>query len=191
MTLADQITQDAGRTVRRSPPPGGRLHLDRIPSPMGTLLLVHDGDGCVRALDFDDYGPRMRRLLERHYGPIETCDAPVPAPVRAALDAYFLRDFSLLDTIPVAASGSEFQHRVWTALLRIGPGETWSYGRLAATIGAPAASRAVGLANGANPIAVIVPCHRVIGANGTLTGYGGGLDRKRWLLQHEETNLFS
>ncbi|QAY78216.1 methylated-DNA--[protein]-cysteine S-methyltransferase [Sphingosinicella sp. BN140058] len=179
------------RAVLRTVPPGGLLFLDRISSPMGLLLLVHDAAGCVRALDFDDYGPRMRRLLERHYGAVESREAPVPAAIRAALDAYFARDFAALDNIPVAASGSEFQHRVWSALLRIGPGETWSYGRLAAAIGAPAASRAVGLANGANPIAVIVPCHRVIGANGTLTGYGGGLDRKRWLLQHEETNLFS
>jgi methylated-DNA-[protein]-cysteine S-methyltransferase len=179
-----------GRVVTRSLPADGRLFLDRVDSPLGLVLLVHDSHGLVRALDFDDYGPRMRRLLERHYGPVETADAPAPAAVRAALAAYFRRDFTALDDVPVAAAGSDFQHRVWSALTRIPAGETWSYGRLAREIGAPGSSRAVGLANGANPIALILPCHRVIGANGSLTGYGGGLERKRWLLDHEARTLF-
>jgi methylated-DNA-[protein]-cysteine S-methyltransferase len=87
--------------------------------------------------------------------------------------------------LPVATNGTDFQCVVWGALRQLAPGETISYGRLAARIGRPTAMRAVGLAIGANPIAVVVPCHRVIGANGTLTGYGGGLERKRWLLAHE------
>ncbi|MGP8207671.1 MAG: methylated-DNA--[protein]-cysteine S-methyltransferase [Acidimicrobiales bacterium] len=100
------------------------------------------------------------------------------------LEAYFageLRDFE----VPLRAEGTEFQRRVWDGLRQIPFGETWSYGRLAEHVGNVQACRAVGLANGRNPIAVIVPCHRVIGANGTLTGYGGGLDRKAWLLDHE------
>jgi len=180
-----------GRSVVRSQPAGGALFLDRMASPMGTLLLVHDLEGWVRALDFEDYGPRMERLLARHYGAVTISEAPARAETRSALDAYFDRQFDALDRIPVAACGSEFQHKVWSALLRIGAGETWSYGRLAAAIGTPTGSRAVGLANGANPIAIIVPCHRVIGANGSLTGYGGGIERKSWLLRHEEHTLFS
>ena len=103
---------------------------------------------------------------------------------RAQLQAYFageLRDFEL----PLAAEGTPFQQRVWRALCDIPYGETISYGELARRIGQPTASRAVGLANGQNPISIVVPCHRVIGANGSLTGYGGGLARKRWLLAHE------
>jgi methylated-DNA-[protein]-cysteine S-methyltransferase len=103
---------------------------------------------------------------------------------RAQLQAYFageLRGFEL----PLAAEGTPFQQRVWRALCDIPYGETISYGELARRIGQPAAARAVGLANGQNPIAIVVPCHRVIGANGSLTGYGGGLERKRWLLAHE------
>jgi methylated-DNA-[protein]-cysteine S-methyltransferase len=102
----------------------------------------------------------------------------------AQLAEYFAgarRTFNL----PLALRGTPFQERVWKMLTEIGFGETWSYGELAKRIGNPQASRAVGLANGANPISIIVPCHRVIGANGTLTGYGGGLERKRWLLSHE------
>jgi methylated-DNA-[protein]-cysteine S-methyltransferase len=168
------------------------LFLDRLESPMGTILLVHDADGVVRTLDFHDYGPRMQKLLERHYGPVETRQAPAPTPVRNAVTAYFGREYAALEEIPIATHGSDFQHRVWSALTAIPAGETWSYGRLARAIGAmPGASRAVGLANGANPIAIIVPCHRVIGANGSLTGYGGGLERKAWLLRHEERTLFS
>jgi methylated-DNA-[protein]-cysteine S-methyltransferase len=94
-------------------------------------------------------------------------------------------DIASLDGIPTESDGTPFQREVWAALRQIPAGETWSYGRLAAHIGRPAAVRAVGLANGANPIGVVVPCHRVIGASGGLTGYAGGLERKRWLLAHE------
>ena len=101
------------------------------------------------------------------------------------LDEYFAGHLAVLDEIPVELNGTSFQQRVWNALRAIRAGTTSSYGSLARTIGAPSAVRAVGAANGANPVALIVPCHRVIGSNGSLTGYGGGLDRKRWLLQHE------
>ena len=108
-----------------------------------------------------------------------------PEGVRAAVEAYFTGDVRALDAVPVKTAGTDFQKAVWAALRAIPAGETRSYGQLAAAIGSPKAVRAAGLANGQNPVAVIVPCHRVIGANGTLTGYAGGLERKRWLLAHE------
>lgn len=172
-----------------TPKPPERFGLDRIASPVGEVLLVFDAEGRVRALDFEDYEPRMRRLLARAYGGAETADGRAPAPIRAALDAYFAGEFKALQAIPRATAGTAFQERVWAALHEIPCGETWSYARLAAHIGAPRAVRAVGLANGANPVAVVTPCHRVIGANGSLTGYGGGLARKRWLLEHEGAAL--
>lgn len=159
--------------------------LDRIASPVGEVLLVVDGEGAVRALDFADYEARMLRLLQRHYGPVALTPGRAPEAVRAALDAYFGGDARALDGLAVKTGGTEFQRTVWAALRAIPAGETRSYGQLAAAIGKPAAVRAVGLANGANPVGVIVPCHRVVGANGTLTGYAGGLERKRWLLAHE------
>lgn len=159
--------------------------LDRIASPVGEVLLVVDDAGAVRALDFVDYEARMLRLLQRHYGPVALTPGRAPEGVRAALDAYFGGDARALDGLAVKTGGTEFQRTVWAALRAIPAGETRSYGQLAAAIGKPAAVRAVGLANGANPVGVIVPCHRVVGANGTLTGYAGGLERKRWLLAHE------
>ena len=162
-----------------------RLFLDRLPSPLGVILLVHDDAGAVRALDFDDFDSRMRRLLRLHYGEVELKDAAGPKGVSAALDAYFGGALDALGTVRTHTAGTPFQCAVWAALRTIAPGETISYGALAARIGRPRAVRAAGLANRANPIAIIVPCHRVIGANGALTGYGGGLPRKRWLLEHE------
>ncbi len=159
--------------------------LDRIASPVGEVLLVVDDEGAVRALDFADYEARMLRLLQRHYGPVTLTPGRAPEAVRAALDAYFGGDARALDGLIVKTGGTAFQRAVWAALRTIPAGETRSYGQLAAAIGKPAAVRAVGLANGANPVGVIVPCHRVVGANGTLTGYAGGLERKRWLLAHE------
>ena len=105
--------------------------------------------------------------------------------VHAALEAYFDGDLSAFDGLRLKTSGTEFQHRVWTALRTIPVGTTVSYATIAERIGNPKAMRAVGLANGANPIAIIVPCHRVIATNGNLTGFGGGLDNKLWLLRHE------
>jgi methylated-DNA-[protein]-cysteine S-methyltransferase len=159
--------------------------LDRLPSPVGEILLVTDDEGSVRAFDFTDYEARMRKLLARHYGEVVLTEGQAPGTVRAAISAYFSGDARALDAVPVKTGGTDFQRSVWAALRTIPAGETWSYGRLASAIGKPAAVRAVGLANGANPVGVIVPCHRVVGANGTLTGYAGGLERKRWLLTHE------
>jgi O-6-methylguanine DNA methyltransferase len=153
------------------------------------MLLVSDGDGALRALDFDDCEARLHRLLRLHYGRFELATGPLPDAITKPLAAYFAGDFVAIKAIPVATGGSVFQRRVWDALRRLPPGSTVSYGALAASLGQPRASRAVGLANGANPVAIVVPCHRVIGGNGALTGYGGGLSRKRWLLKHEGVRL--
>lgn len=162
-----------------------RLQLDHYESPLGTILLAIDDDGALRALDFVDYESRMRRLLRDHYGEYELRAGSAPSSVTQALDAYFDGNLDALDKIRVETNGTPFQRQVWQALRTISAGATRSYGQLATLIGRPAASRAVGAANGANPVAIIVPCHRVIGAGGSLTGYGGGLPRKRWLLDHE------
>jgi len=164
------------------------LTIDRIPSPVGDLLTVTDAEGRLRALDFEDYEARLERLLRRHYGDDLAMPSAgrAPAVVCDALDAYFAGQLEALDGLAVETGGSEFQRRVWRALRDIPAATTTSYGALAATLGQPSASRAVGLANGSNPICLVVPCHRVIGADGSLTGYGGGLERKRWLLAHEQ-----
>ncbi|MEJ1976203.1 MAG: methylated-DNA--[protein]-cysteine S-methyltransferase [Acetobacteraceae bacterium] len=160
------------------------FQLARLPSPIGEVLLVFDGE-IVRALDFHDYEARMHQLLRLHYGAYSLTPAEPPAAVAQAIQAYFAGDLTALDRIAVQTGGTDFQRLVWAALRRIPAGATTSYGRLAAQIGRPGASRAVGLANGANPVSIVVPCHRVIGANASLTGYGGGLGRKAWLLAHE------
>jgi len=162
-----------------------RLQLDRLASPIGAIFLVSDERGALRALDFDEYEARMARLLRLHYGAVELAHGAAPEATKRALDAYFAGDVGALASLQTATGGSLFQRGVWAALRTIPAGATTTYGELAAKLGRPDASRAVGLANGANPIAVVVPCHRVIGANGDLTGYGGGLPRKRWLLDHE------
>lgn len=161
------------------------LTLDRLATPVGEVLLVTDGQGTVRALDFADYEDRMMRLLARHAPGATLGEGRAPETVRRAVEAYFGGDLRALDGVAVKTGGTDFQRTVWKALRAIPAGETRTYGQLAAAIGSPKAVRAAGLANGQNPVAVIVPCHRVIGANGTLTGYAGGLERKRWLLQHE------
>lgn len=161
-----------------------RLNLDRIPSPVGTLLLVTDAT-AVRALDFADYEARLHRLLRAHYGAVDLGDGRERLGVRERLAAYFGGDFAAFEGLPLATNGSPFQQAVWAALCAIPPGTTATYGALARGLGLPSGARAVGLANGSNPISVIVPCHRVIGADGTLTGYAGGLHRKHWLLRHE------
>jgi O-6-methylguanine DNA methyltransferase len=145
---------------------------------------MSDGE-AVRALDFADYEARMHRLLRLHYGSYELMPGEGAGDPGQSLEAYFAGDLTALDRVPVRTAGTEFQRSVWAALRLIPPGTTTSYGRLAATIGKAKASRAVGLANGSNPVAIAVPCHRVIGADASLTGYGGGLDRKRWLIDHE------
>jgi methylated-DNA-[protein]-cysteine S-methyltransferase len=151
-----------------------------VASPIGPLLLVRDEVGLAGL-----YLPDGRRPVT--VAPEWERDDAAFDDVRTQLEEYFAGERRAFD-LPLHPIGTAFQHRVWTALLNIPFGETTSYGKTAAEIGAPTASRAVGLANGQNPIPIIVPCHRVIGANGSLTGYGGGLDAKRWLLAHEATH---
>jgi methylated-DNA-[protein]-cysteine S-methyltransferase len=159
--------------------------MDRLETPIGVALLVTDAEGVLRALDWEDYEPRMKGLLRLHYGAVALRDARAPKDTRAALSGYFKGDLDRLNTIEWRVAGTPFQHKVWSALAKIPVGTTMSYGALAAKLDAPRAMRAVGHANGSNPISVVVPCHRLIGANGSLVKYGGGLERKRWLLEHE------
>jgi methylated-DNA-[protein]-cysteine S-methyltransferase len=161
------------------------LILDLIPAPIGAFLIAVDPDGTLRGVDFWADEPRLRTLLRRQYGEVGVETGQAPAPIRRAFEDYFAGDIRALERVPVATVGTEFQRKVWAALQRIPAGQTRSYGQLAAEIGEPDAARAVGLANGQNPIAIVIPCHRVIGADGSLTGFGGGLPRKRWLLTHE------
>lgn len=161
------------------------LRLERIASPLGEILVVRDGDDCLRALDFADFADRMHRLLRRQVGPVALTERPVSGPLRDAVEAWFAGETAALERWPVRLGGTAFQRLAWQALQAIPAGSTATYAMQAARIGRPTAARAVGMANGANPVAIRVPCHRVIGANGALTGYGGGLWRKEWLLAHE------
>ena len=161
------------------------FNLDRLPTPIGTALLVTDADGLLRALDWEDYEPRMRQLLRLHYGAVELKNVRAPRELRAALTGYFKGDFDRLAAIQWRVAGTPFQQKVWNALPKIPAGTTMTYGALATRLGSPNAMRAVGHANGSNPISVVIPCHRLIAANGALIKYGSGLERKRWLLAHE------
>jgi methylated-DNA-[protein]-cysteine S-methyltransferase len=171
-----------------------RVHLfiDHSPTPIGAMRIVADTEGNLRVAYFAEDDEDVRRHLQRHYGKdgfiLEAKENPYG--FIEAITRYFAGDLDAIDSIPVKAIGTRFQQNVWHALRAIPCGTTTSYGKLAEHIGRPSAVRAVGLANGSNPIAVVVPCHRVIGSNGSLTGYGGGLNRKRWLLDHEARLLF-
>jgi methylated-DNA-[protein]-cysteine S-methyltransferase len=159
------------------------LQVATFPSPIGPLGLAAEG-GVLVAVTFDGLR-RLRAWASRALGQCEWVDVDDPAGVSAPLRRFFAGDLDALSSIPVRLHGTEFQRRTWETLRRIPSGKTWSYRRLAQELGDPRATRAVGAANGQNPVPVIIPCHRVIGSDGSLTGFGGGLDRKRWLLQHE------
>lgn len=162
------------------------LTLSSAETPIGTMLLVADAEAQLRAADWSDYEPRMHRLLQLHYGAAyRLTTADLPEVLMHAIESYFAGDLAALDCLSVRTAGTPFQREVWAALRQIKHGTTLSYGLLAARIGKPSAFRAVGLANGSNPVGLVVPCHRVVGAKGALTGYAGGLERKRWLLEHE------
>ena len=148
---------------------------DLIESPIGTVVIVC-GDDAIESLHFLDRKPGAAEGATRAHDPLG---------YSTRIRAYFDGDLNALDPIEVHPAGTPFQQVVWKALRTIPAGRTDTYGRLAERIGRPSASRAVGLANGQNPISLVIPCHRVIGTNGKLTGYGGGLDRKQWLLEHE------
>jgi methylated-DNA-[protein]-cysteine S-methyltransferase len=167
--------------------PPVRLAIDHLDTPIGRFAIVVDALGRLRAAGFTDGHRRMEKGLEHSVASFGTTPEPTrdPAGLTSALRRYFDGELSAIDGLPVAGDGTPFQKRVWAALLEIPCGETRSYADIARRIGKPAAVRAVGLANGSNPIGVIVPCHRVIGSDGSLTGYGGGIERKKWLLAHE------
>ncbi len=168
--------------------PGGRpdrLIRSLVETPLAQLQLFCDPDGVVRVLDFNNDSPRTARLVRTWYRDLPVEPGAAPRPVAEALAAYFAGEMTALDRVPWRTVGTDFQQAVWRALLDIPAGETTTYAALAARIGRPTAVRAVGHANGANPVGVVIPCHRVIGSDGTLTGYGGGIERKRWLLEHE------
>jgi methylated-DNA-[protein]-cysteine S-methyltransferase len=161
---------------------------DELETEIGALLLVVDRSALC-ALHYGDEQPQLMKRLTRRYGKFQLQRANNPQGFTELLQAYFAGDYQALDRIPIHADGTPFQQQVWSALRAIPSGETIAYGELAAKIGKPTAARAVGMANALNPIAIVVPCHRVIGANAKLVGYGGGLDRKQWLLNHEGVTL--
>jgi methylated-DNA-[protein]-cysteine S-methyltransferase len=165
--------------------PPETLTIERYASPIDGLWLAVDGAGVLRLLHFDQPEEDFLVTVRRSYPDAALTRGRAPVAVREPLGAYFAGDLAALDRIAVRAVGSAFQKSVWEQLRQIPVGQTLSYGAVARRLGKPDASRAVGLANGSNPIAVVVPCHRVIGADGSLTGFGGGLPRKTWLLEHE------
>ncbi|MES4612873.1 MAG: methylated-DNA--[protein]-cysteine S-methyltransferase [Ewingella sp.] len=180
------------------------LKSETIATPLGELEIITDTQGQLRALEWADFHSRLLQLLVRHYGPDHSLNPSTASTAKSAakpgfslhqdnvaqnirqpIEDYFAGDLAAIDTLPVATAGTKFQRTVWKMLRTIPCGQIMTYGQMAAQLGNPGASRAVGLANGSNPISVVVPCHRVIGSNGTLTGYAGGVERKKWLLVHE------
>jgi O-6-methylguanine DNA methyltransferase len=159
------------------------IEIASVASPLGPIHVALR-DGVLWAVSFDDYWDHEQERLRRR-----ACDVPlVPAPCAvtvSTLERYFAGEIDAIADLRADPGGTAFQQRVWGALREIPAGQTRSYRDLAAAIGEPSAIRAVGAANGQNPIPLVIPCHRVIGADGRLVGYGGGLERKAWLLRHE------
>lgn len=168
--------------------PATCFYLERMTTPLGELLLATDSQGLLRILDWEEHEDAMRRLLRLQYPgqTIQLQDATAESPAWQAVRDYFDGDLSAIERLEVSTGGTDFQKSVWAALRSIPAGQTISYLELATRIGRPKAVRAVGLANGSNPVSIVVPCHRVIGSKAALVGYGGGLPRKRWLLEHEK-----
>ena len=158
--------------------------LSCLETPVGPMALLHDDAGLLWAAEFSTTPCRLQASLARYFpGPVN--EVPLPDWLKQAFDAYFAGDTTALAGLKTGAVGSAFERRVWAELRAIAPGHTKNYGEIARLLGTPGASRAVGVANSRNPLAIVVPCHRVIGADGSLTGYAGGLFRKEWLLRHE------
>ena len=168
-----------------------KLQHAMVKTPIGPLGLWANDEALV-GLEFSDKAARMSGLdaaLERDWGAFTTQTARDPAGAATRLERYFAGELAALDEQPVEYRGTEFQQAIWDELRRIAPGQTLGYAELARKIGRPRAVRAAGAANGANRIAIFVPCHRVIAADGSLWGYGGGLERKRFLLEHEHARF--
>lgn len=168
-----------------------QLIVEPVETPLGALHLVADERGTLRFADWADCLPRMKRLLDLQY---RRCgfsirNGKVPSSMKQRLTGYFAGEVNSIDDMPVDLGGTGFQREVWSALRAIEPGRPVSYSALAGRIGKPAAVRAVGHANGSNPVSVVIPCHRLVGTNGSLTGYAGGIERKRWLLDHEARSV--
>ena len=161
-----------------------KLFFDQLPAPFGTIHLVTDG-ACMVSLDFKGFEERLHKLMSKRYETYELKDRDNPQGFTDRLKAYLDGDVRAVDDIPVDTGGTDFQKSCWELLRKIPAGETWTYGQMAKILGNPKASRAVGITNSLNPVGIVVPCHRVIGASGKLTGYAGGLKVKDWLLRHE------
>lgn len=160
---------------------------DKIATPLGPLWVLCDETFHLRAVEWEEHSERMNELLDIHYRKEGYTRIPATNPgglSRKLLD-YFEGDLAVIDTLPTATAGTPFQREVWKALREIPCGHVMHYGQLAERLGRIGAPRAVGAANGSNPVSIVVPCHRVIGRNGTMTGYAGGVQRKEWLLRHE------
>jgi methylated-DNA-[protein]-cysteine S-methyltransferase len=161
-----------------------RLIVERLATPIGPVLITHDGK-VICNTEFEDSEDRRAQELAQHFPGATFARARARSPFTEALKRYFDGDIRAIDQLPLARIGTPFQQRAWKELRKIPPGETRGYGEQARILGNPSAARAVGRANGQNPNAIIVPCHRLRGADGSLVHYGGGLERKRWLIDHE------
>ena len=178
------MSPEGNAQLQRSPDGRMRLLSDQIPSALGTLTIIVR-DGLLCAVDFEDCRQRMLDAIAPRYGAVELRPVSDPFGVSSRILAYLAGDLQAIDCLAVETGGTPFQQEVWAALRGIPPGATVTYTELARRVGRPAAARAVGTINGRNPVTIVVPCHRVVGADGSLTGYSGGLWRKRWLLTHE------
>lgn len=160
---------------------------DKIETPLGPLWIICDEQFHLRAVEWEEHSARMEQLLELHYRHegYQCVDSHDPGGLSSRLGDYFAGDLAVIETLPTATAGTPFQREVWKTLRTIPCGQIMHYGQLAEALGRPGAARAVGAANGSNPVSIVVPCHRVIGRNGTMTGYAGGVQRKEWLLRHE------
>ncbi|EOV9626260.1 methylated-DNA--[protein]-cysteine S-methyltransferase [Cronobacter sakazakii] len=160
---------------------------DKIETPLGPLWVIADEQSRLRAVEWEEHSDRMEQLLAIHYRQegFRRVGCVNPGGLSDALRAWFAGDLAVIDSLPTATAGTPFQREVWQMLRTIPCGQVMHYGVMAERLGRPGAARAVGAANGSNPISIVVPCHRVIGRNGTLTGYAGGVARKEWLLRHE------
>jgi methylated-DNA-[protein]-cysteine S-methyltransferase len=161
-----------------------RFLIDKIATPVGNMVLIAE-NGVILLLEFEDATGRVLREMKARFGTADCVPTENPFGLSDIIRDYFSGNLSVIDDLKTDGGGTSFEQQVWTELRKIPTGFTQSYGDIARKLGDINLSRAVGIANGRNPIAIVVPCHRVIGSDGSLTGYGGGLHRKEWLLRHE------